>query len=77
MLAAAALATLALPADALADESLTATGSITYTWQGDPARGCAAAGLCGVLGEVIVAARGIRARSRPTGSSTCRSSARR
>jgi hypothetical protein len=55
MLAAAALATLAVPARALADESLTATGSITYTWQGDPARGCSAAGLCGVRGEVIVA----------------------
>jgi hypothetical protein len=53
-LVAAALVTLAVPARALADESLTPTGSITYTWQGDPARGCAAAGLCGVRGEVIV-----------------------
>jgi hypothetical protein len=55
MLAAAALAMLALPAYAQADESLSATGSITYTWQGDPARGCAQAGLCGVRGEMIVA----------------------
>ncbi len=54
MLAAAALVILAVPGHALAEESLTSTGSITYTWQGDPARGCAAAGLCGVRGEVIV-----------------------
>lgn len=26
------------------------TGSIAVSWQGDPARGCAAAGLCGVSG---------------------------
>ena len=58
MLAAAALATLALPTHAFADESLSATGSITYTWQGDPARGCAQAGLCGVQGEMIVAPQG-------------------
>jgi hypothetical protein len=55
LLVAAALVTLALPAQALADESLSATGSITYTWQGDAAHGCAAAGLCGVRGELIVA----------------------
>lgn len=59
MLAVAALATLALPARAFAEESLTATGSVTYTWQGDPAHGCAAAGLCGVRGEVVVAAQGV------------------
>lgn len=58
MLAMAALAMLILPAHALADESLTATGSITYTWQGDPARGCAQAGLCGVRGEMIVQPQG-------------------
>jgi hypothetical protein len=58
MLAAAALVTLAVPARALAHESLSSTGSITYTWQGDPARGCAAAGLCGVRGEVIVGPEG-------------------
>lgn len=50
MLATAALATLALPAHALAEESLTATGSITYTWQGDPAHGCAQAGCAGFTG---------------------------
>jgi hypothetical protein len=58
LLGAAALATLALPAHAFADESLSATGSITYTWQGDPAHGCAVAGLCGVRGELIVAPQG-------------------
>ncbi len=58
MLAAAALATLVLPTHAFADESLSVTGSITYTWQGDPARGCAPAGLCGVRGEMIVAPQG-------------------
>ena len=33
-------------------ESLTSSisGSLVLTWQGDPARGCAAAGLCGVVG---------------------------
>jgi hypothetical protein len=58
MLAGAVLLVLALPTYALADESLTASGAITYTWQGDPARGCAAAGLCGVRGELIVAPQG-------------------
>ena len=57
-LAVATLAALAVPAYAVADESLSATGSITYTWQGDPARGCAAAGLCGVRGELIVQPQG-------------------
>lgn len=59
MLAVAVLATLALPAHALADESLAATGSITYTWQGDPARGCAAVGVCDVHGELIVGSLGL------------------
>lgn len=58
MLAAAALVMLAVPASSLADESLVASGSITYTWQGDPARGCAATGLCAVRGELIVAPQG-------------------
>jgi hypothetical protein len=53
-LAVAVAVTLALPAHALAEESLTTTGSITYTWQGNPARGCAQAGLCGVRGELIL-----------------------
>jgi hypothetical protein len=35
-------------------ESLTPTGSLTYTWSGDPARGCASAGLCGIHGELIL-----------------------
>lgn len=36
------------------NEALTATGSLTYTWSGDPARGCAAAGVCGIHGELIL-----------------------
>ncbi len=63
MLAAAMLAALALPAHAFAGESLAASGSITYTWQGDPARGCAAAGLCGVQGELVVRPQGLDASS--------------
>jgi hypothetical protein len=57
-LAVAAVVALALPAHALADESLSVSGSITYTWQADPAHGCAAAGLCGVQGELIVQPQG-------------------
>ena len=49
---------LAAPAHAWADEFLIASGSLTYTWQGDPARGCAAAGLCGVEGAAIVDTQG-------------------
>ncbi len=29
-------------------------GSLAYTWKGDPARGCAAQGLCGVRGSIEV-----------------------
>jgi hypothetical protein len=39
---------------AMADESLEATGSITYTWQGSPSQGCAAIGVCDVQGALIV-----------------------
>ncbi|MGO9496349.1 MAG: hypothetical protein ACLQA5_06500, partial [Solirubrobacteraceae bacterium] len=49
---------LAAPAHAWAHEFLIASGSLTYTWQGDPARGCAAAGLCGVEGAAIVDTQG-------------------
>jgi hypothetical protein len=35
---------------------MTVTGGITITWAGDPARGCAAAGLCGYSGSSQVAA---------------------
>src|SRR5215469_8566019 len=34
-------------------EALTLTGSLTYTWHGDPARGCARDGLCNVSGATI------------------------
>jgi hypothetical protein len=43
---------------AAADESLTASGSIVYTWHGDPARGCAQVGVCGVQGAVVIQPRG-------------------
>jgi hypothetical protein len=36
------------------DEALEVTGNLTFVWHGDPARGCAAAGLCGSHGSVIV-----------------------
>ena len=58
MLAVAALFLVALPARAVADRSFTTTGSITITWQGDPARGCAAAGLCGVQGALSLQSAG-------------------
>lgn len=35
-------------------ENLTVSGSLTYTWQGDTARGCAAVGVCDVRGELIL-----------------------
>ncbi len=40
----------------LRNESLTANGALTYTWQGDPARGCAAVGVCDIRGQLIVRA---------------------
>lgn len=54
MLAFAALAALGIPAHAVAAQSFEASGSITYTWQGDPARGCATVGVCGVQGALIL-----------------------
>lgn len=51
-------ALLAVPGRASADEPLNASGSLTYTWHGDPAHGCSAEGLCGVEGAVIFAAQG-------------------
>jgi hypothetical protein len=51
-----ALALAAAPATA--DESLNATGSIIYTWQGDPSLGCAAVGVCGVQGALTIDAQG-------------------
>ena len=46
------------PVVAQADESLQASGSITYTWQASPALGCAAEGLCGVEGALILQPQG-------------------
>ncbi|MBV9000431.1 MAG: hypothetical protein JO304_15325, partial [Solirubrobacterales bacterium] len=59
MLAVAALAPLVLPAHAMAQVSAAASGSITYTWRGDPARGCAAVGVCGVQGALILSTQGV------------------
>src|SRR6476661_8700899 len=54
-LVAAVLAT-AAPAVARAETlysgTLDASGAITASWHGDPARGCAAAGLCAYRGSV-------------------------
>ncbi len=41
-------------APALANEALTPSGELVYTWHGDPARGCAAVGVCGVQGALII-----------------------
>jgi hypothetical protein len=54
MLAVGTLAALAIPAPAMADRSFETSGSITYEWQGDPVRGCAAEGLCSVQGALIL-----------------------
>ncbi|MGO9899804.1 MAG: hypothetical protein ACLP0J_08945 [Solirubrobacteraceae bacterium] len=35
--------------------SVAAKGSLMIRWHGDPARGCAAAGLCGTYGETLLA----------------------
>lgn len=48
------LAALIAPASAAADESLVASGTVTYTWHGDPTRGCATVGVCDVEGALIV-----------------------
>jgi hypothetical protein len=44
----------ALAAAGPTDEQLSVTGSLAYAWHGDPARGCAAAGLCAVSGALTV-----------------------
>ncbi len=38
------------------NESLSASGALSYTWQGDPARGCAAIGVCDIRGQLILRA---------------------
>jgi hypothetical protein len=52
------IACCAAPGVALADTpTLNPTGTLTFSWQGDPARGCQSAGVCAVSGsfEVIPA----------------------
>ncbi len=45
---------LTAPSVAVADETLTPSGALVYSWHGDPARGCARFGVCGVQGVLIV-----------------------
>ena len=56
LLGALLLAGLALsaPATALADATLQPRGALVYTWHGEPGRGCARLGVCGVTGTLIV-----------------------
>lgn len=45
----------AVPAAALADApTLNPSGTLTFSWRGDPARGCQAAGVCDVSGSLEV-----------------------
>jgi hypothetical protein len=45
----------AVPAAALADTpTLNPSGTLTFSWRGDPARGCQAAGVCDVSGSLEV-----------------------
>jgi hypothetical protein len=56
-MAGAAALVAAAPADARAvgaSGNLVSRGGITVAWHGDPARGCAAAGLCGYSGSVEI-----------------------
>ena len=39
---------------ARADGLLAPSGSLVYSWHGDPARGCAAVGVCGIQGVLLV-----------------------
>jgi hypothetical protein len=36
------------------NQALQVSGTLTYAWHGDPSRGCAAEGLCGARGSMIV-----------------------
>lgn len=58
VLVAAVVGAVVVAPPAAADQTLEATGSITYTWQGDPSLGCAAVGVCDVQGALIVDAQG-------------------
>jgi hypothetical protein len=42
------------PASAAADATLAPSGSLVYSWHGDPARGCARVGVCGIQGALII-----------------------
>ncbi len=47
-------AAVALAPAAAADERLQTSGTIAYSWRGDPGRGCARAGVCAVHGSLVV-----------------------
>ena len=53
-LAALGLAAGVASAARLKNESLKATGVVTYSWQGDEARGCVQVGVCDIRGELIL-----------------------
>jgi hypothetical protein len=55
-LAVAAVAPATAPADIRYEQRV--TGSVTITWAGDPARGCAEAGVCEITGSATVRAHG-------------------
>lgn len=55
-LAVAAVAPATAPADIRYQQRV--TGAVTITWAGDPARGCAEAGVCEISGSVTARARG-------------------
>lgn len=50
----AVIACLAAPGIASAAPTLNPSGTLTFSWHGDPARGCQAAGVCGVSGSLVV-----------------------
>src|SRR5437660_6682664 len=35
-------------------ETLRTSGQVVYSWRGDPARGCAQVGVCGVHGSLVI-----------------------
>jgi hypothetical protein len=49
-----ALSAVAARTPAPRTEQLSASGSLTYSWHGDPTRGCAASGVCAVQGALIL-----------------------
>jgi hypothetical protein len=46
------------PGDAVTNENLVSSGTIGYSWQGDPGLGCAAVSLCSVQGAITLDTQG-------------------